>query len=160
PSHVAFKKQIMADIESGKLRTAEQIVEAWNEKTRAVAAETEAIRRKAAHDPVARRFFTAWTISRRYMLVYYSELGTSSGIFVWSRRLAEAEIARHENDREHVDVSADHLDRVRDVQFDIRLRTAAGRLGATAYLTADYFLAEAELLHARARFGNGRHTQP
>src|SRR5262249_20583966 len=136
------------------------IVQTWKAKTRAVGEETEADRKKATHDSIDKRFFAAWKISRRYMLQYYSGLGSLWGIYQWSRRLAEAEIARHDTDKERIDSYVDHLERMRDVQFDIRLRTAAGRFPGVACLEADNYVAEAELLIARARSGHGSWTPP
>jgi hypothetical protein len=157
---VAIKREIIADIESSKLQTAEQIVQAWTAKTKAVGEEAEADRNNASHDSIDKRFFAAWRISRRYMLQYYSSQGSLWGIYLWSKRLAEAEIARHDTDKERIDSHGDHLERMRDVQFDIRLRTAAGRFPGIAYLEADNYVAEAELLVARARSWHESRTPP
>src|SRR5262249_48897009 len=55
--------------------------------------------------------------------------------------------------QDRVNASAHHLDWMRDVQFEIRRRIAAREVSGTAYPTTDNFVAEAEVLLARAGSG-------
>jgi hypothetical protein len=160
PRQVALKTRFIAEIENGKLRTVEQIGQTWDANRKALEAEGEAARKKAPHDAVARRFFAAWNTSRRYRLTFYGGYGSLWGIHLWSRRLAEAESAQYRTEKDHVEASADHVERMRDVQSEILRRAAAGHLSVLPYLQTDNYLAEAEVLLAQARAGRGNQSTP
>src|SRR5262249_43963388 len=108
----------------------------------------------------ARRYFAAWKTARRYRFTFFAGYGSLWGTYLWSRRLAEAESARYDTTQDRVNASAHHLDWMRDVQFEIRRRIAAGQLSGTAYPTTDNFVAEAEVLLGRARSGTGPDAVP
>jgi hypothetical protein len=108
----------------------------------------EAQQRKPPPSPADARFFAAWKISWRYQREYYVGRGSLWGVSTWSRRLAEADIARSRKAEERAAAAQAHLRRMSELRDEVAERAASGQVPAQDYLAAENYQAEAELLAA------------
>jgi hypothetical protein len=153
PGRVALDAQITADINRGKLRTAEETAEAYETRWKAFIDKVEAERKKRQLNPVEARFFAAWRIFERYKGEYYAGRGSLGGICAWSQRLMEAEIARSTQQSERIAAAVAHLDRMADVRHEVRKQAALGAVPYEAYTGMDADFADARILAAAVNGG-------
>jgi hypothetical protein len=157
---LALRKQLIADIESGKIQTAAQAVQALQEKRKALWARAKAEGPRRHTDPREARFFAAWSITDRWSKEYYCGRETMRGLCRWSRRLMEAERTRGGTEREGLAAAAAHLERMSNTQYSGRVRVVAGRAPVDTYLGGDNYRFEAEVLLARAKGGPAEKSIP
>jgi hypothetical protein len=153
PGYVAVLNQLLADIESGKLRTAEQVVKQAQASWAALEADGEKAKRAKPLDPLQARFFAAWLVSLRYTREFHASRGSLWGVYHWSQRLMEAEMARCATEAERTAAAAAHVERLEEAQSEIRWRAAMGRCNEQPYLAADANRADAEVQLARRKGG-------
>jgi hypothetical protein len=155
PGQLALTNVLIADLESGKLRTPQEVLEAKQAGSKDLYAKGEAERKRKPLDPVDARFFAAWKIRLRYQLEYYAGRASMYGVYLWSSRLMRAECERSGKLEERVAAGVAHRERMRDLQFVSRCRVAAGRTYLSSYWCGDNYLAAAKLALAEAKAATG-----
>jgi hypothetical protein len=162
PGWVAIEKQILADVENGKVQTAEQTAKAHETRRQAFLAEVEAERKRRHLDPDKACFFAAWRITQRMTRVFSAGayVDTGGNFSLWSSRLMEAEKALSRGEAERIAVAEAHLDRMRDARKAVREHVAFGHLGMGHYLAADFYAAEAKAQVAEAKTGPAAKSKP
>src|SRR5262249_18047003 len=91
PSDASFKEQLLADLQSGKLQTAEQATQAYDAGWEALLARDKDEKEKHPLNPVDACFFAAWKTTQRWVREYYTGREGLYGLHRWSNRLREAE---------------------------------------------------------------------
>jgi hypothetical protein len=153
PGYVAVVNQLLADIESGKLRTAALVLKEYQAKTAALVAKAEEAKKAKPLGLMDARFFAAWLVSLRYTREFDAGRGSLWGVYHWSQRLMEAEMARCATEAERTAAAAAHVERLEEAQSKIRWRAAMGRCNEQPYLAADAYRADAEVQLAKRTSG-------
>ncbi len=149
PEQIADNKKLISDLMTGRIGTAEE----FNEASRAAYTASQARNEKAIKtrplEPREECFFAAWLISVRYDGEFYMGRGSLWGLFHWSQRLLDAELARCHNDKERHTAADAHVERVQCANYEIKQRSESGRVAEDMYLVADIYLANAKTARAK-----------
>jgi hypothetical protein len=152
----AVLRQVTGDILAGKLSTAETIDHTLDERWQEVRRRID----KRTLSPIDQRFFAAHNICIRYRLEFYVGRGSLWGIYNWSRRLMEAEIARSALAAEKQAAADAHRDRMGDMHSETQWRAAQGRIGEEFSFLADYYAADAGASAAHVHASLGMDADP
>jgi hypothetical protein len=157
PTSIAAVERVVAGIEGGRLRTAEQAKGELEAGEITPEAELAAYEKDRPADPVETRFFAAWKISLRFTREFYAGRGSLWGLYHWSRRLMDAEQARAADAAERRGAAEAHRVRLDEAAYEIRQRAADRRVDELLYFAADVYRADAEIAaEATARPDDGR----